>query len=52
MFIMHATISFGVGVLWAGDSDSILGAQDAIAFLRDQVRVRVDAFRLLLHLLG
>jgi len=28
---------FGVGVLWTGDADPTPGAQDAIAYLRDQV---------------
>ena len=28
---------FIVGVLWSGDADPIPGAQDAIAYLRDQV---------------
>jgi len=36
---MYSVTLFGIGVLWTGGSCPILGAQDAIAYLRDRVRV-------------
>ena len=32
-------IQLNPGVLWTGDKDVVPGAQDAIAYMKDQVRI-------------